>query len=106
MTVKISWKTRTLRDKRLRDKYGITEADYAKLLKKQKGRCAICGRPPKKILLAVDHDHKTKQVRGLLCFRCNYGLPWFSSDDQILAHAAAYIWRSKHADNHSKSKVR
>jgi len=65
------------------------------MLKAQRGRCAICDRPPKKIQLAVDHDHKTKKVRGLLCFRCNYGLPWFSSDDRILVKAASYIWRAK-----------
>ena len=103
MTVKINWKARTQRDKRLRDKYGITAADYAKMFKAQRGTCAICGRPPKKIQLAVDHDHKTKKVRGLLCFRCNYGLPWFSSDERILAKAAAYIWRSKRADKNKRS---
>jgi len=103
VTVRIKWKARTLRDKRLRGKYGITEMDYGKMLKAQKGKCAICGRPPKKILLAVDHDHKTKHVRGLLCFRCNYGLPWFSSNERILAKAAAYIWRSKRADKNKRS---
>ncbi|PYQ17504.1 MAG: hypothetical protein DMF80_00495 [Acidobacteria bacterium] len=45
------------------------------MLVDQKERCAICrkacgtGRR-----LAVDHDHQTGRVRGLLCFRCNTAL--------------------------------
>jgi len=52
-------------------RYGITVAQYDKMLKRQKGTCALCGKPPKTKRLAVDHDHATKRVRGLLCFLCN-----------------------------------
>lgn len=41
------------------------------MLETQGGGCAICKRPPKKLRLSVDHDHKTGLVRGLLCFGCN-----------------------------------
>ncbi len=59
--------------------YGITNADYAARLAEQGGVCAICGRPERQIhprsgvvqSLSVDHDHKTGEVRGLLCSRCN-----------------------------------
>lgn len=61
----------TKRDKYLRKKYGITEAVYQKMLKVFGGKCWICKRLPKKSVLNVDHDHKTGQVRGLLCFFCN-----------------------------------
>lgn len=50
----------------------LTVDDYDLLLKRQGGVCAICGKPPKKTRLAVDHDHKTGKVRGLLCFYCNF----------------------------------
>lgn len=50
----------------------LTVAQYDDLLKKQDGKCAICRKPPKRMRLAVDHDHKTGKVRGLLCFYCNY----------------------------------
>jgi len=55
----------------LRRKYGITPAQYDEMFARQGGVCAVCGRPPMTRRLAVDHDHVTKRVRGLLCFHCN-----------------------------------
>jgi len=54
-------------------KYGITLDDYNKMFKEQKGRCAICERHQNDLTrtLCVDHDHKTNQVRALLCVTCN-----------------------------------
>lgn len=52
-------------------RYGITQRQYITMLGLQIGCCAICRRPPKRQNLHVDHDHQTKRVRGLLCFRCN-----------------------------------
>lgn len=62
------------RDARLRRLYGITSSDYDVILAWQNGRCAGCGTLPKSRRLHVDHDHKTGEVRGLLCFPCNSGL--------------------------------
>jgi hypothetical protein len=67
-------------------RYGLTVEQYEGMLAKQKGVCAICGKPetskhpgsrgdnivdgvPR---LSVDHDHETNTVRGLLCYRCNH----------------------------------
>ena len=47
--------------------YGITAEEYAALLKLQGGRCFICHRVPRTKRLAVDHDHASGAVRGLLC---------------------------------------
>jgi len=63
--------TLTRRDKYLRKKYGITEATYTKMFLLHNATCWICKKKPKKSALNVDHDHKTGQVRGLLCFFCN-----------------------------------
>ena len=52
-------------------KYNMRPEEYDAMLEVQSGVCLICGRPPKKIRLHVDHDHKTGKVRGLLCFQCN-----------------------------------
>jgi len=61
-----------VRARALMRQYGITAEQYDKMLARQGGKCAMCGRPPKKIRLAVEHDHKTKRVRGLTCYRCNH----------------------------------
>jgi hypothetical protein len=54
---------------------GITDELYFEMLERQSGHCALCPATPKTRRLHVDHDHKTKQVRGLLCMRCNRALP-------------------------------
>ena len=43
------------------------------MLAAQGGGCAICGRPPKRTSLHVDHDHETGDAR-ILCFNCNDAL--------------------------------
>lgn len=56
----------------LKQLYGITPEQYEAMLAIQGGGCRLCGRPPKKKRLSVDHDHgPSKRVRGLLCFFCN-----------------------------------
>lgn len=52
---------------RIEAQYGITEEEYQALLRWQGGRCFICGRRPRTKRLAVDHNHLTGEVRGLLC---------------------------------------
>lgn len=47
--------------------YGITSEQYRALFKAQGGRCYICRRKVHSKRLAVDHDHQTGEVRGLLC---------------------------------------
>ena len=54
-------------------KYGITERDYAEILSKQEGCCAVCGKHNSKFKakLAIDHEHSSGEIRGLLCAYCN-----------------------------------
>ena len=72
-------------------KYGITVDDYDVMLENQNGVCAICNRVDMQgIRLAVDHDHDTKEVRGLLCAWCNVQLAWFDKyRTEILAYLGA-----------------
>lgn len=58
---------------RLENEYSITQAQYDALFKAQDGRCYLCRRRSIRVPLAVDHDHKTGEVRGLLCPDPNYG---------------------------------
>jgi hypothetical protein len=77
----------------LKADFGLTIEEYEKMVKDQEGLCAICRRPQTKAL-AVDHDHRTKKIRGLLCDRCNLGLGQFQDQPERLRQAAHYIERT------------
>lgn len=66
---------------------------YKKLLKEQDGCCAICGKRYEfgDRRFAVDHDHNTGEVRGVLCNPCNGGLGMFKDDPDILTAAIVYL---------------
>lgn len=55
--------------------YGIDQSYYESMLKKQRNRCAVCrvvfDARKRKTTPCVDHCHKSKRVRGLLCQGCN-----------------------------------
>src|SRR5208282_3809502 len=66
------------RAQHLRHRYKINDEEYRRMLKEQNGKCAICGcktygrKGVKRF--AVDHDHATGAIRGLLCASCNQAL--------------------------------
>jgi hypothetical protein len=67
-------KAEATRDRFLHKAYGISLADYNRMLAEQEGGCAICRTllAPGSKLLCVDHEHGgSDRVRGLLCNRCN-----------------------------------
>jgi hypothetical protein len=72
---------------------GVDDAEYARLLALQDGTCALCPAKPRTRRFAVDHDHATGAVRGLLCHRCNRALPsWVTP--VWLTGAAVYLARA------------
>ncbi len=72
--------------------YGITFDNYMLMLKKQNGRCAICGRKEKiRHYLSVDHDHQTGKVRGLLCTPCNAGIAFLGDSFDRIESAFNYM---------------
>ena len=82
----------------LRANYGMTVEDYDAMWLAQRGQCAICGRASSlrgqgrgSQRLAVDHDHGTGAVRGLLCGMCNGGLGLFDDDPARLRLAIEYL---------------
>ena len=85
----------------LKFKFSITIEQHKQLMVKQKGLCAICGEPEniqekgKKRRLSIDHDHKTGQVRGLLCSQCNNGLGRFKDRPDLLISAANYLMKNE-----------
>ncbi len=78
----------------MRRKYGIGIDYYEQMFADQDGQCAICGRPAGEERLAIDHDHQTGHVRGLLCPSCNNGLGRFADSPNRLRAAADYLERT------------
>ncbi len=76
-------------------KRNMTLEDFDKLLKSQDYRCAIChtdkpyGGPY--LQWALDHNHKTNKVRGILCDSCNRGLGHFKDSREKLLAAEKYL---------------
>ena len=70
--------------------YGILPHEYDQLLIDQDNECAIC-RSLIGYESAVDHDHETGKVRGLLCGSCNKGLGFFKDNIDYLKAAAKYL---------------
>jgi hypothetical protein len=78
---------------KVKKKYGITLNEVYQILDKQEGKCAICGTHQDDLgkALAIDHDHKINNVRGLLCDKCNRGLGHFNDDIILLQKAIEYL---------------
>lgn len=72
---------------RLLSRYGLTRRYYEYIADLQDDLCAIC----EKEFVVVDHDHKTDEVRGLLCNNCNWGLGNFMDRPELLVRAAQYL---------------
>lgn len=81
--------------------YGITVEQYQTMVELQNNRCAICGehetrmKNGRPMTLAVDHDHKTDEVRGLLCQGCNVGLGAFADNLERLQNAISYLTQAR-----------
>jgi hypothetical protein len=76
--------------------YKMTPAEFNDLWEAQSGECAICsvGMAPRgraKNSVAVDHNHESGAVRGLLCRNCNAGIGYLMDDPDLLISAAEYL---------------
>lgn len=86
-------------DLRFQNTHKISLEIYESLLLKQNHVCAICKQEEvlfdkksnKVRRLAVDHDHQTGKIRGLLCLRCNVSLGQFNDSVDILESAIKYL---------------
>jgi hypothetical protein len=82
-----------IKDEKLRAAFGIGMEQYERIAKAQKYRCAICTRHQDHQTknLAVDHDHQSGKIRGLLCHNCNVGLGNFKDSTVNLKSAIRYL---------------
>lgn len=73
-------------------RYGISPEQYYEMLTEQEGKCKICNQPiPEGQYLDIDHNHKTGEIRGLICNKCNKGLGFFGEDIKVLENAIKYL---------------
>lgn len=65
------------------------------MLREQGGGCAVCGGEPggRWKNFAVDHDHETGAVRGLLCLACNRAIGLLEDDSSRIRKIADYLER-------------
>lgn len=82
-----------LRDLAYRTKFGISLEEYESKLEAQNHRCAICGTHQKdsSMNFAVDHNHTTNEVRGLLCGQCNVAVGMVKEDITVLTNMISYL---------------
>lgn len=88
----------SIRKETLKRKYGISLEDYDTLYVSQNGLCKICGTNDptlsgkrKNKYFCVDHDILTGKIRGLLCYKCNLAIGYFSHSTITLQSAINYL---------------
>ncbi len=88
-----------LTENRLRRQYGITTKEYQDIWEIQGGLCAVCKRPESENngkKLAVDHNHTTGNIRGLLCLACNTAIGSLKDSKELVKKAFEYLdWYEK-----------
>jgi hypothetical protein len=84
---------RSRKNTTLKYKYGITIDKYESLVRQQKNACAICTKETG--VLHVDHCHRSKEVRGLLCIKCNTAIGSLNDCKKTLLSAIKYLEQSK-----------
>lgn len=104
----------------LKRSHGIELEDFERMMDDQGAVCAICGRQEHRratnaeraYRLAVDHEHATASIRGLLCSMCNHAIGYLDDSPELLARAIAYLRDPpaaklgiKHGGKHKKRRI-
>ncbi len=77
------------RKAKLKHKYNLSIEQYNKMFIEQNGLCYLCNKH--ECILCVDHNHKTGEIRKLLCRTCNSALGGFHDDIFLLEKAINYL---------------
>ena len=80
------------RKRRLKNRYGLTEEQYQRLVARSGGVCECCGAKP---ATHVDHDHTTLEIRGLICNSCNTGIGQLGDTVEGVSKALHYLKNRK-----------
>jgi len=85
------------KSEKLWDRFKITLQQFKDMIASQNNLCGICG----KILNepCIDHNHKTKKIRGLLCRKCNGGIGGLNDDVHLIIKALEWVKRTAEFKN-------
>ena len=85
------------REKHLRRRYGINSDIYNSILKEQNFKCLVCDCNLKELKRNpdIDHNHKTGEVRGILCSNCNVAIGLLKEDTKLIKKALLYLEHNK-----------
>lgn len=90
----------TVRNYRAKDKWtlqkrcnrhNISVEEFWAIYENQDGSCPICDKAIQPEDSAIDHNHKTGEVRGLLHKSCNRALGMLGDNPENLIRAASYL---------------
>jgi Recombination endonuclease VII len=77
------------------EKYGLTQEKFDQELIRQNFSCYGCLKPLTKDTARLDHDHRTKLFRGLLCNNCNWTLGHAKDTPMLLRRLMSYLDRDR-----------
>lgn len=75
----------------MRRVYNLDPSEFAAMLVRQNGVCAVCEQSDPKRNLSIDHNHGTGRIRGLLCKKCNSAIGFAGDSPVILRKMAMYL---------------
>lgn len=85
-------------EENLRLRFKLTVEQRQQMENSQNGVCAICSKPETAVdsqgrtkRLAIDHDHHTGRIRGLLCSKCNLGIGHLNDDSTLINNSWIYL---------------
>lgn len=80
----------------LKRRFGLSVEEYNVLVAMTDGLCGICRQPEvRDRRMCLDHDHKTGEIRGFLCSRCNLLLGNAGDNVEWLEKAILYLKSTK-----------
>ena len=86
------WKNKLkIQNKGIEKRYNITLEQYDQMFEQQNGNCVICGLPELMCRLSVDHNHKTGEIRSLLCRKCNLLVGNIENNKELLKRIFNYL---------------
>lgn len=77
-------------------RHGITVEEFWSIYEEQDGTCPVCDKAIEAEDSAIDHNHKTGEVRGILCKSCNRALGLLGDNPDTMFRGFTYLQDKGH----------